>query len=153
MTDFWHWALATYDKPGVPEACLDLQDQYHQCTAYLLWAAWAAEGGMALKPDSLAAGKALAQAWEKEVLGPLRSARRALKPTLSNMPDEARLALREQVKAAELSAEQTLMIALAALLGSQGGAPIDCLSAVAAASSLWSPPAPHAALKALVTRL
>jgi uncharacterized protein (TIGR02444 family) len=153
MTDFWNWALATYDKPGVPEACLDLQDQYHQCTAYLLWAAWAAETGMALPSHSLAAGKALAQTWETQVLGPLRSARRALKPALSSMPDEARLTLREQVKAAELSAEKTLMQALAGLLNCQGGAPIDYLSAMVSASDLWSPPAPQAALKALVTRL
>ena len=36
----WGWTLEAYARPGVPEACLELQDEYGQNTSYLLWAVW-----------------------------------------------------------------------------------------------------------------
>ncbi|HEY9218729.1 MAG TPA: TIGR02444 family protein, partial [Phenylobacterium sp.] len=36
----WDWVVAVYERPGVPEACLTLQDDHGQHTSLLLWAAW-----------------------------------------------------------------------------------------------------------------
>jgi uncharacterized protein (TIGR02444 family) len=46
---FWEWALDAYARPGVAEACLELQDVHGQNVPLLLWAAWAAAD--ALEPD------------------------------------------------------------------------------------------------------
>ena len=154
MTPFWDWALSVYAKPGVAQACLDLQDSGQQCTAYLLWAAWAADQGLELSQGTLASGQALASHWESEVLQPLRHARRYLKAAIETMPDPAREAMREQVKATELFAEQTLIQALAALTTA---APIKAaeprLTALVRAGALWSPPPTQEALIALSERL
>ena len=154
MTPFWDWALGVYAKQGVAQACLDLQDKDQQCTAYLLWAAWASDQGLGLSQDTLTLGQSLASHWETEVLQPMRHARRYLKAAIETMPDPAREALREQVKATELFAEQTLIQALAELASDAPiQAPETQLQALIQAGALWSPPPPKAALIALSERL
>ena len=154
MIGFWDWALKAYAKPGVAEACLELQDRYGQCTAYLLWAAWASDQGLALDHQTLPAGQALARTWETEVLQPVRQVRRFLKPALTNMPDTPREALRDQVKAAELAAEQTLMTRLSELApSSPGQATYPALEAMAKAGALWTPEPPLEALSRLAGAL
>ena len=44
----WDWTLRAYAQPGVPEACLDLQDRHGQNTSLLLWAVWAEAADPAL---------------------------------------------------------------------------------------------------------
>lgn len=154
MIGFWDWALVAYAKPGVAEACLDLQDQYQQCTAYLLWAAWAADQGQGIDVQTLAAGQDLARIWETQVLQPLRQARRFLKPALANMPDDPRETLREQIKATELAAEQTLMTRLAELAPAiQAPHRPARLEAMIRAGALWSPSPPLDSLTRLADRL
>lgn len=142
----WAWALAAYDRPGVPEACLALQDDHGQQTAFLLWAAWADPG-----PAPLEQGAALARRWEGEVLGPLRTARRNMKPPMANMDEADRMALREEVKAIELSAERLLMISLAALASPGAGA--EARHGLTAAARAWGDPPPPAALESLLEAL
>jgi uncharacterized protein (TIGR02444 family) len=154
MTPFWDWALGIYAKPGVAEACLELQDRDQQCTAYLLWAAWASDQGLVLCQDSLVTGQALASQWESEVLQPLRHTRRHLKAAIETMPDPAREALRAQVKATELFAEQTLIEALTKLAGNAPSAPAETrLQALVRAGALWSPPPTKDALSVLSQQL
>jgi uncharacterized protein (TIGR02444 family) len=35
----WDEVVAAYERPGIPEACLTLQDEHGQNTSLLLWAA------------------------------------------------------------------------------------------------------------------
>ena len=144
---FWEWALAAYDKPGVAEACLALQDDHGQQTAYLLWAAFAAPS-----PKALADGAELARHWEREVLGPIRQARRALKPALPPVEDGARLGLREEVKVVELGAERLLMETLEGLVGGPTEA-ADPMPALSAAGRAWGRPPPEEALRRLASAL
>ena len=52
----WRFALAVYQKPGVSDACLLLQDRHGCNVTLLLFAAWAgAERGVALTADEFAA--------------------------------------------------------------------------------------------------
>ncbi len=135
MSEFWDWAVEAYARPGVAEACLDLQDTYGQNVPLLLWAIW--RGG------DVAAAVDLARAWEDEVVGPLRGVRRRLKGRAGAE------ALREQVKAVELEAERTLMQALEAMAGK---AP-DTI-ALSTAAEAWGgapPPEALAGLAALIT--
>jgi uncharacterized protein (TIGR02444 family) len=143
----WDWTLKAYAQPGVPEACLALQDEHGQNTSLLLWAVWAEAADAA----RLASAAKLAHAWEAETLVPLRRVRRALKTPLPPVPDPAREALREDVKAAELRAERVLMETLEAIGPERSGAP--ALSALKAASAAWGDPAPDEALAALAAAL
>jgi uncharacterized protein (TIGR02444 family) len=144
----WDWTLTAYGQPGVPEACLALQDAHGQNTSFLLWAVWA-EG-----PDAaaLAEGAKVAKAWDITVLTPIRDIRRALKPAFIGVDDDAREGLREDVKAAELRAERVLMESLEAVARAEsGGHP--ALEALKAASAAWGAPAPDDALALLAAAL
>lgn len=144
----WGWALEAYARPGVPEACLQLQDEHGQNTSYLLWAVWA-EG-----PDAAALqGAALSgRSWDDAVLKPIRAVRRTLKASFPKIDDGAREGLREDVKAAELRAERVLMESFEALCGHRrGGQP--ALAALQAASQAWGRAAPDEALARLARAL
>ena len=146
----WDWTLAAYGRPGVPEACLDLQDRYGRNTSFLLWAAWAESQGRTPDDALLASAAVVARSWEQEVLGPLREVRRVLKPVRPPVDDTAREALREDVKATELRAERLLMETLEGLTpaGPSGGA-----DTVARAAAAWGGPDCAAALAALTAKI
>jgi uncharacterized protein (TIGR02444 family) len=144
----WEWVLEAYARPGVPEACLRLQDAFGQNTNLLLWAVWAE----AKDPALLARAAEVTRAWEASAVRPLREARRALKAPLPPVDDGAREALREDVKAAELRAERVLLETLAELAhDTRGGA--HALEALKAASAAWQPAAPDMELAALAGAL
>jgi uncharacterized protein (TIGR02444 family) len=142
----WDWALAAYGRPGVPEATLALQDEHGFSTALLLWAVWADPD-----PEDLANGVQITVAWDETVLWPLRNVRRTLKMPRAPFDDGAREGLREDVKAAELRAEQVLMAALEALAGP--AATVDAPAALRRAAMAWSGAAPAAALDPLAKGL
>lgn len=144
----WDWTLQAYSRPGVPDACLDLQDAHGQNTPLLLWAVWA-EG-----PDAavLAEAVRMAKAWDGAVLSPIRTVRRTLKPVFAGIQDQAREGLREDIKAAELRAERVLMESLEALSGQhKGGTP--ALAALKAAAAAWGGGASDDALARLAEPL
>jgi uncharacterized protein (TIGR02444 family) len=147
LTGLWDWTLAAYAQPGVPEACLKLQDQHGQNTSLLLWAVWAE----ASDARQLAQAADVARRWETLALSPIRAVRRALKPAFEGVADGPREGLREDVKAAELRAERVLMETLEATTPARGGAP--ALQALKAAASVWGPPPPDAALAELAAAL
>ncbi len=147
----WDWTLQAYAQPGVPQACLSLQDDDGQNTPLLLWAVWAET----TDPGLLDAAAALARRWEALAIGPIRAVRRGLKPAFDGVDDSAREGLREDVKAVELRAERVLMEAFEAMTETPGGAP--ALAALAAASQAWARAggarAPDAALASLAAAL
>lgn len=153
MTQFWDWALSAHARPGVGKACLDLQDDQGQCTPYLLWAAWAAQSGRGLDQATLTKGADLARRWEPAFITPVRAVRCALKPTFAGVADDLRETLREQVKAVELAAEQTLMLALEALALDCPSISVSVQQALEQATALWTPSAPKSSLMGLSKHL
>jgi uncharacterized protein (TIGR02444 family) len=143
----WEWVLEAYARPGVPEACLTLQDRHGQNTSLLLWAVYAE----AKDPALLAKAAEFTRAWDRTALVPLRDVRRALKAPLPPASDKAREALREEVKGLELTAERLLLETLDGLTGARGGAP--ALAALEAASQAWGEAAPADALAELAVAL
>jgi uncharacterized protein (TIGR02444 family) len=143
----WDWTLGAYGRPGVPEACLALQDQHGQMTSFLLWAVWAETSD----PTLLDRAADLARRWDGLALSPIRAVRRALKPAFDGVCDGAREGLREDVKAAELRAERALIEALEAITPRQAGS--HALDALKAASAAWGTPAPDGALAQLAAAL
>ncbi len=150
---YWDWAVAVHGREGVDTALTGLQDVHGQCVSYLLWAGWAADEGRPLEAVLLAQGAALARHWEAAATGPLRQARRELKAPAPPVDDEARAALREQVRKAEFAAERLLMETLEALAPAPEGAPRAIAQALVEAALAWSPAVPESELKDLAARL
>jgi len=150
---FWDWAVEVHGREGVDALLIELQDAHDQCVAYLLWAAWAAAEGRELEPVLLLQGAALADHWEEAATGPLRHARRALKAPAPPVDDEARLALREQVRKAEFAAERLLMETLEALAPEPGADVSDLGEALGIATRTWREPAPDELLHDLAGRI
>jgi uncharacterized protein (TIGR02444 family) len=153
MSRYWDWAVEVHGRPGVDAALTGLQDAQGQCVAYLLWAAWAAHEGRALPPEILMQGAALAKHWEGAATTPLRSARRHLKQPAPPIADDAREALREQVRKAEFAAERLLMETLEALAPEPETGAGDIAAALIAAALAWSRNVPEAELTDLAGRL
>jgi TIGR02444 family protein len=112
MTDnpFWDFSLTVYARPGVPAACLDLQDRRGLDVNVLLFAAWAGMAcGVRLSAEELARVDSAVEPWRGEVVRPLRAVRRRVKG------EDA--ALYEQLKAAELAAERIQQDRLFAVSG------------------------------------
>ncbi len=108
-TDLWSFALKTYARPGVEEACLRLQsDGANVCL--LLCAAWLGQRGVAWESQRTQALRELAQPWHDEVVEPLRRLRTQWRD--SAQTDQALRVLREQVKSLELEAERQLLLRL-----------------------------------------
>lgn len=103
---FWNFSLAVYEQPGVEAECLALQSALNIDVNVLLFCAWlGADRKILLSADSLAAIDARARGWHGTVVRPLRAVRQAMKP-MPDMADDAVKALRKDVAATELRAEQ-----------------------------------------------
>lgn len=147
----WDWTLDAYARPGVPEACLELQDRFGRNTSFLLWAAWAGGQGRAPDEEGLDDAAIVARAWEAGVLAPLREVRRRLKPAWPPVDDACREGLREEVKAAELRAERVLMETLEVLTPLAGEG--DGHAALSRAAEAWGGPPCPAELAALAAKI
>ena len=100
---FWDFSLRVYRQPGVPDACLALQDAAGADVNIVLFLLWHAAEGRALEAADIAALEALVGDWRRQVVVPLREVRRVLK---SREADPEAAALRRQVKQVELEAER-----------------------------------------------
>ena len=114
MSDFWDYSVATYRRPGVAEACLDLQDRGGADVNLLLFCCWLAQRGEGLTDELLNDAVSLSQPWREAVVAPLRRVRRWMKSSEADL-DQA--ALREAIKACELEAERYQQDRLDALAG------------------------------------
>ncbi len=123
----WTFALAVYDTPGIPDACLALQDEAGVDVPLLLFAAWAARRGQTVDTSWLAAQESRIADWRDRTVRPLRAIRRAMKGA---QPPDPRLtgaaeALRTRIKDAELEAERLELKALASVSGLEATGPTD----------------------------
>jgi uncharacterized protein (TIGR02444 family) len=108
MTDlprspFWDFSLGLYRQPGVPEACLVLQEESGVDVNMALFLLWHASEGRALDEAAVGHIDELVGAWRRDVVVKLREVRRALKPLEA---DPAAASLRRTVKQVELESER-----------------------------------------------
>ena len=114
---FWNFSLELYAGEGVAEACLDLQERRGCDVNILLFCCWlGASGRPTLTADRLRAILKASDAWQAEIVRPLRAVRRLLKdrPWPEAMPETVD-AVRRRVADAELAAEHAEQIKLASL--------------------------------------
>ncbi|NWB62216.1 MULTISPECIES: TIGR02444 family protein [unclassified Pseudomonas] len=104
--DLWSFALSTYARSGVEDACLRLQAQGAD-VCLVLCGLWLEQRGVAPQPSRLQALRQIAGPWQAEVVEPLRQVRTQWRAMAQQ--DAELGALREWVKALELDAERLLL--------------------------------------------
>ena len=118
---FWRFSLAFYERPGIADAVIALQDCGGFDVNLILFALWLGISGRGpLNGDALAAAERVAGTLRSEIIEPLRGLRRNLR----HHPDGDVQRLREGVKALETAGEKLVQERLARLAGS-GCAKID----------------------------
>jgi uncharacterized protein (TIGR02444 family) len=116
----WLFALEFYARPGVADALLLLQERLGVDVCLLLFALFVGrEQGVVLDTGELAHLDAAVIAWRAEVVLPLRALRRRMRNGPEPAPSTATEPLREQIKAAEICAEQIELAMLARFLATR----------------------------------
>ena len=112
---FWRFSLAFYERPGVADALITLQDRDGFDVNLVLYALWLGISGRGPPDgDALAAAERIAGRLRREIVEPLRNLRRKLR----HHPDGDVQRLREGVKAVEIAGEKLVQERLAQLAGS-----------------------------------
>ena len=108
QASFWDFSVRTYRKPGVAEACLSLQEQHGLDVNVLLYCCWYGCTRGTLDGPAMERILSFAEQWADNVVRPLRAARTWMKTigcTEASISGEDCMALREEIKRAELKAE------------------------------------------------
>ena len=113
--NFWSFSLQLYGKPGVAEACIALQDGLGLDVNLLLFCCWHGRASRKLDEAGLRQAIATVEAWQSEVVKPLRAVRRRLKAGVAPITARECQALRHKVNDLELESERIAQSALEAL--------------------------------------
>lgn len=119
----WPFSLKVYRQPGVPPACLLLQDRFGVDVNILLYACWMGGRGRALDAADCRRAIALCALWHGQVIAPARVLRRRLKPYAQ--ADAGLDPVYQAFKAAELAAEKAQQAMLADQAADYGQASHD----------------------------
>jgi uncharacterized protein (TIGR02444 family) len=105
-SEFWRFSLAFYARPGMADACLELQDKATVDVNVMFYLLFLASRGRQTDDIDVARIAGIAQAWRDTVVVPLRAVRRALKSPIGPYVPALTSALRSDVKRTELAAER-----------------------------------------------
>lgn len=103
---FWEFSLAYYSRERVSAACLSLQNRRGADVNILLFCCWLATLGLKVEPAGLHAGNAAVEAWRRDVLEPLRGARRAVADQFPELAKTDRQSIKHGVLSVELECER-----------------------------------------------
>jgi len=102
---FWNYSLKLYAVAAVADACLSLQERAGADVNLLLFCCWRGSLGHALGKPFLRKTMAAVADWQRQVVVPLRQARRFVKAGIPSMPLKPREQLRRNIGSVELDAE------------------------------------------------
>jgi uncharacterized protein (TIGR02444 family) len=113
---FWEFSLAYYSRERVSAACLSLQNRRGADVNILLLCCWLATLSLKVEQAGLHAAITAVEAWRRDVLEPLRSARRAVADQFPEIAKSDRQSIKHGVLSVELECERVAQekIALAA---------------------------------------
>jgi uncharacterized protein (TIGR02444 family) len=103
---FWEFSLAFYNRERVSAACLSLQNRRGADVNILLFICWLATLGLKVEPSGLHAANAAVEAWRRDVLEPLRRARRAVADQFPEIAKSDRQSIRHGVLSVEIECER-----------------------------------------------
>lgn len=119
---FWEFSILLFADRRVSEACIAIQDR-HAAIAdvdvnLLMLATWAAANGAgALDNEQLTRAMSVVGPWRRDVVLPLRAARRTLERGVEPVPQEYTQTVRSEVLRAEMEAENIEQMMLVELIG------------------------------------
>lgn len=102
---FWQFSLDFYARPGVADACLELQDSADVDVNVLFFVLYLAAQERQVGRGDVARIDAGIKAWRDEAVVPLRTLRRRLKTGIAPLASTETESLRSAVKRIELEAE------------------------------------------------
>jgi uncharacterized protein (TIGR02444 family) len=102
---FWEFSLAYYSRETVAAACLSLQNRRGADVNILLLCCWLATLDLHLDESGLQAAIAAAEAWRRDVLEPLRGARRAAAERFPELAKADRQSIKHGLLSVELECE------------------------------------------------
>jgi uncharacterized protein (TIGR02444 family) len=141
---FWNFSLEVYSGEAVARSCIELQDRHGLDVNVLLFCCWiGASGRGRLQADELKRLSVKVGSWQRDIVMPLRAARRRLAAgeNLPIAPEEAASALRRRIADAEIEAEHVEQLLLAetyAAPGNRDRPPKERLAACLANLGLYS---------------
>lgn len=124
MESFWDFSVRTYRTPGVPDACLSLQNDHGVDVNMLLFCAWTGESVGEFDGDLFDRANDFSSTWAENVVIPLREARTWMKHSGCDgdpMPTDDCMALREEIKKVEFAAEKLQQRVLESLVTVDNG--------------------------------
>ncbi len=133
---FWEFSLRTYAGPGVPNACLTLQDGSGVDVNVLLFCLFLGQSNRKLGAADVRIIAQAIEPWRAGIVVNLRAARRALKDPPPHFEGPMAESLRKQVKAAELEAERIQQEMLFVTFGASGMGVLEKDAAAASASNI-----------------
>lgn len=114
-SEFWRFSLTFYRSPGVPNACIVLQDSHGLDVNVMLFALWLGSQGRAISAADIKDADAAVRDWREQVVVELRGVRRFLRNPPAVIDGATASALRDKVKAVELESERLQQEALFAM--------------------------------------
>jgi len=102
---FWNYSLKLYAVAAVADACLSLQERAGADVNLLLFCCWRGSLGHALGKPFLRKAMAAVADWQRQVIVPLRQARRFVKAGIPSIPFKRTEQLRSSIGSVELDAE------------------------------------------------
>lgn len=133
---FWSFSLDVYGRDGVAPAAIALQDRHGIDVNMLLFCLWVGASGRRLAAGDLARVAAAAEDWNREVVRPIRAARRRMKSPPGELERDAVESLRRQVLSAEIATERAEQMLIARLAAAPAAAAGSAPPAEAAAGNL-----------------
>ena len=103
---FWEFSLAYYSRERVSAACLSLQNRRGADVNILLFCCWLATLGQKIERGGLHAAIAAVEAWRRDLLEPLRSARRAVADHFPEIAKSDRQSIKHGMLSVELECER-----------------------------------------------
>ncbi len=113
--NFWSFSLQVYGKPGVAAACIALQDGLGLDVNLLLYCCWQGRASRRLDEADIRRAMAAVDAWQREVVRPLRGVRRRLKSGVPPITAGECEALRRKLADLEIEAERIAQASLESL--------------------------------------
>ena len=103
---FWEFSLAYYSRERVSAACLSLQNRRGADVNILLFCCWLATLSLKVEQAGLHAAIAAVEAWRRDVLEPLRGARRAVADQFPEIAKSDRQSIKHGLLSVELECER-----------------------------------------------
>jgi len=135
LSGLWDFSLSHYARTGVADACLHLQDEHGVNVNLLFWCAWLEQRGVTLDATRLRSAQMRIHSWDERYVIPLRQLRRQMKGEFG-VTDAGIERMRDQIKQAELLAEQQVQMWLESMTQTWGDTGIASTTALAAGDNV-----------------